>query len=200
MAFTPSMISFSICSLGSRLVAGGHGHGAEGQLLGHSARTIAERSSGCAANRAGCVRMPSMYFSMLSGEFDGSPVSGRVDLVRLSPVPDEIGVEEDVGVEDLARRRIHAAGTDGKSGAGGDPAERVVVDVFGVPRGVVGLLPDFDGVDESGLLEGLVPFQDSRPDRGSILDTARSSRSRRRSASPAAKRRPTARPCAGPSG
>src|SRR6185436_12080592 len=46
-------------------------------------------------------------------------------------------------------------GAHGKTGAGGDPAERVVGHVFRIPVGVIRLLADFNRIHKSGLLIGL---------------------------------------------
>ena len=97
----------------------------------------------------------------------------RERLELLLPEREEVGVEDDVGVENLPGVRIHAAGPIAKPALRGDPAERVVVDVFRIPVGVVGLLADLDRVDEAGLLEGLVPFQDAVADRLAILERDR---------------------------
>ena len=97
----------------------------------------------------------------------------RERFVLLLPELQEVGVEDDVGVENLAGRRIHARRAHRKAGAGRDPAERVVVDVFRIPSGVVGLLANFDRVVEAGLLEGLVPFQNAVANRLAILERNR---------------------------
>ncbi len=89
----------------------------------------------------------------------------RHHFVFLLPVAQEAVVKDDVGVEDFARLRIHARRAHGEAGLGGDPAEEVVVDVFGIdvffPRLVFAGLIDVDGVVIAELLKRLVPFQDA---------------------------------------
>ena len=94
----------------------------------------------------------------------------REGLVFGPPEPQEVAVEDDVGVEDLARPRVHPRRPHGKARTGGDPAKRVVVDVFRIPVGHVGLLADFDSRGEAGLLEGIVPHLDAFTDRLPILE------------------------------
>ena len=102
-----------------------------------------------------------------------------VRMILLPPVADHAFVEDDVGVEDLARLGIGPRRPHGEAGRGGDPAEGVVADVFRIEI-VVGLLvADLDGVDEADLLEGLVPFQDPVPHVLAGTRAARSARSRR---------------------
>src|SRR5262245_51600476 len=82
----------------------------------------------------------------------GNPL-GRERLVLLLPDLDEVGVEDDVGIENLPVDRVYTAGPHGEAGVGGDPAERVVADVLRVPIGVVRLLTDLNGAGEADLLE-----------------------------------------------
>ncbi len=92
------------------------------------------------------------------------------NVVLVLPRTQEISVEDDVGVEDLAGDRVHARRAHSKRRTCRDPAEGIVVDVFRIPIGVVGLLPHFDGVGKPGLLERLVPFEDSLADRLAVLE------------------------------
>ena len=94
----------------------------------------------------------------------------REGLVFGPPEPQKVAVEDDVGVEYLARPRVHPRRPHGKARTGGDPAKRVVVDVFRIPVGHVGLLADFDSRGEAGLLEGIVPHLDAFTDRLPILE------------------------------
>ncbi len=58
----------------------------------------------------------------------------RERFVFLLPELQEVGVEDDVGIENLAGRRVHARGAHRKAGARRDPAERVVANVARLPR------------------------------------------------------------------
>ena len=98
---------------------------------------------------------------------------GRERFEFLLPERQEVGVEDDVRVQDLARVRVDPRRAHREAGVGGDPAEGVVVDVFRIPVGVVRLLAHFDGVDEAGLLERLVPLRDAVADRLAILERNR---------------------------
>ena len=93
----------------------------------------------------------------------------RESFIFRPPESQEVAVEDDVGVEDLAGPRIHPRRPHGEARAGGDPAERVVVDILGVPVGHLGLLADLDGGGEAGFLEGLVPRLDALSDGLPIL-------------------------------
>ena len=79
-------------------------------------------------------------------------------------------LEADVGVQDLARARVHVAGPDGTKARlrVGHPAHGGHAQVQGVEVGIVSLLLDDDGVLEADLLEGLVPLQDAFGDGAAV--------------------------------
>src|SRR6516164_3431121 len=64
----------------------------------------------------------------------GGPEAGLAleELILLLVEADHRGIEDDVGVQDLAGQRVDPRRPHGKAAIGSDPAERVVVDVLGV--------------------------------------------------------------------
>jgi len=58
---------------------------------------------------------------------------------------------------------VHARRPLSEAGAGCDPLERVVADVARIPRGIVGLLANFDRVVEAGFSKAL--FHSKMPSR-----------------------------------
>ena len=97
----------------------------------------------------------------------------RKGFVFRPPKPQEVTVENDIGVEDLTGPRIHPRRPHGETRARGDPTERVVVDILGIPVGHIGLLADLDRSGEAGLLEGLIPRLDALADGLPILERNR---------------------------
>ena len=89
--------------------------------------------------------------------------------VFLALVADHAFVENDVGIQNLARLGIGPRRPDRETAEVGDPAEGVVADVLRIELVVALLVADLDGVDEADLLEGLVPFQDPFPHVLAIL-------------------------------
>ncbi|MCY2963981.1 MAG: hypothetical protein NT069_10105, partial [Planctomycetota bacterium] len=75
----------------------------------------------------------------------GGHVGGGERFVLLLPGAEEVGVENDVGVENLTGEGIHAGRSHREAGVGGDPAEEVVTDVFGIDVVVIALVADLDG-------------------------------------------------------
>ena len=98
---------------------------------------------------------------------------GREGLVLPPPKLEEVGVEDDVGVKDLARPGVDPRRPHREPLPCRDPAEGVVVDVFRIPLGHLGLLPDLDRARKARLLEGLVPGLDAGPDRRPVAERNR---------------------------
>ena len=94
----------------------------------------------------------------------------RECLVLRPPGPQEITVEDDVGVEDLAGPGVHPGGAHGEARSGRDPAKRVVVDVLGIPVGGLRLLADLDRGGKAGLLKRVIPRLDAFSDGLPILE------------------------------
>ena len=103
---------------------------------------------------------------------DRHRLGGEV-LVFPAPELEKVAVEDDVGVEDLPGARVHPARAHREAGPGGDPAEGVVIHILRIPVGLVGLLADFDGAGEAGLLEGFVPGLDPLTDRLPVAERDR---------------------------
>ena len=89
----------------------------------------------------------------------GRDTLGGEGFVFRFPILNEVGIQNYVGVEDLPRIRVHSGRPHGKRRSSGNPAERVVSDILGIPRGRIFLLPHLDGVDKTRFLKGLVPFE-----------------------------------------
>ena len=94
--------------------------------------------------------------------------AAAVGLRLLAVEADHAGVEDDVGVDDLAGQRVGPRRPHGEAAIRRDPAEGVVIDVFRIEILVL-LLAHLDGVAEADLLERLVPFQDALADVGPVL-------------------------------
>ena len=93
-------------------------------------------------------------------------------MILLFPVADHAGVENNVGVYQLAGERIRSRRSHREAGVERDPAERVVANILRIEiarRLVVLLLPDFNHVAETDLLKCLVPFEDPFADVGAVL-------------------------------
>ena len=175
---------------GLEQTAVGHRHGGEAKLVRHLAAALADallhgpepvarlvRSSRPRSfqppgrpRSCGCSQAPSparVAWIRLAGS--SATVARRQQrLLLVLPEAHHAGVEDDVGIEDLAGQRIGARRPHGEAAVGGDPAEGVVVDVLRIEVLVL-LLAHLDGVAEADLLERLVPFQDALADGGAIL-------------------------------
>ena len=81
------------------------------------------------------------------------------------PMFDEVGVEDDVGVKDLAGSWVHPARPHGETAARGDPTKSIVINVFGIPVGLLWLLPDLDRRSKASLLKRCVPGLNAFADR-----------------------------------
>ena len=74
----------------------------------------------------------------------------------------DVMIPDDVGGQNLARAGVYIAGTHGIGRRRSHIAEAVAVQVVGVKRGIVlGIIQSFDGVLETGTLEGAVPHLDT---------------------------------------
>ena len=137
------------CRAARRCAEPGSGNGKSVALLGgqHRADDLADGQNGlgrvdCRPARAG---------------------TGVPDQERVFPLPiaNPARIEDHVAIDHFAGERIGTEGGHGKGGAGRDPAERAVIDVFRIELIALILPAHRDGVAEADLLESLVPFQDA---------------------------------------
>ena len=145
--------------------------GARGQHRGAQRKLPCQAAVQIAADRAIGAVLAQLFLVALQVERAAGPRGNSLfgeRLVLTLPELQEVGVEDHVGIQDLARVRIHPRGPHGKPGIGRDPAEGVVADIFRIPVVGVFLLPHFDGVDKTGFLKRLVPFLDAIADRLAI--------------------------------
>ena len=143
--------------------AGQH-DGAERQLVRHAVHnltgTVPSVRMGLLPAIAGQIERPASKHRY---------ACGRKEFVFAFPGLQIVGVEHDVGVENLSRRRIDARRPHRHGSAGRDPTKRVVAHVARLPTGIVRLLPYLNGVLEANLFEGLVPLQNSSTNRLAIF-------------------------------
>ena len=100
---------------------------------------------------------------------------GRIDFriderpVLLIEILQPTGCHKDIGVVNFTRLGIYAGRPDSEGRLARHPPNGVVAHVFGIPRRILFLVPNLDGVDKPGALEGLVPLENPFANDGAVF-------------------------------
>ena len=99
-----------LLEVGIAVFAGRHHRGAEGQLARHAAEQDAVAAQTARLLHVGrhLLQSCAIVFEVNGAAGHGGDAFGRERLVFLLPELQEVGVEDDVGIENLAGPRIHA--------------------------------------------------------------------------------------------